>query len=119
MRSRTPLTQVVAHGEPGAATSGGNLMPGITYALIQTHDGAIPHERQWISAVVLWRGRPDKLDQAGLPDLTQLDTARVRLAGRDYRRLQRAAEDSGRWFLGGMSGDVIRAAEYDNNRHQL
>lgn len=68
LRRRSPLHAAwplrLAGAERGAGTSGGNLALGITYALVQAHDGSSPHERQWISAIVVL---VDQSDRAGGP----------------------------------------------------
>ncbi len=106
-----------ADAQRGEGTSGGSLTLEITYASLEAHDGSNRDERHWITAVVLWRGQPEK--DGAVAEPTPVDTARQRATERSYQRLERAAADSGRWLLGGQSGGVIRAAEDDRAQRRL
>jgi len=100
-------TRAVAQAT-GSRTAGGSMANGLEYSYqSRSSIGYGRDTREWLSFVVLWRMPPRAMAGArtGRPD-----TAALAAAERRYRDLRRAAEDSGRSFLGGSTGVVIQNA---------
>jgi hypothetical protein len=101
-------TRAVAQAT-GSRTAGGSMANGLEYSYQSRSIGHGRDTREWLSFVVLWRMPPRASAMTGART-GRPDTAALVAAERRYRDLQRAAEDSGRSFLGGFTGGVIQNA---------
>jgi hypothetical protein len=79
--------------------------PGFQCSEITARTGNGLDQRHWVRAVILWR-----FDSTGR--VGRRDTAAVREAMQGFRDARRAAEDSGRAFLGGSSNERWWSAAY-------
>jgi len=89
-------------GGGGGSCSAG---PGFQCSEITAREGSGPDQRHWLRAVILWRY--DSTRRVGRPD-----TGEMRAAMQRFREVRRAAEDSGRTFLGGSSSERWWSAAY-------
>jgi hypothetical protein len=121
LRFGVPLTvaALIAHpvaAQTGGGGSGGTLSPRVTHDLIDAHEGSGGMERHHVRAVVLWRA--PALTATGREPVCA-DTLTASALALEYRRLGRAAEDSGRHLIGGYADGQISASEYDLDRGVL
>ncbi len=98
----------------GGGTSTGTLSPAVSYSLIEAHRGAGLNEQHAIKAIVLWRNS----DIGRVPPARSASDT-LHGARQPFRALERAAEDSGRWFVGQQHGTSVSNAEYDPTRGRL
>lgn len=92
--------------QTGGGSGGCSVGRGFECSEITAHSGSDRDRHNWLRAVVLWRRAPGRRERG------PLDSAAQARAQERHRNDRRAAEDSGRAFLGGQSYDRTWSAAY-------
>jgi hypothetical protein len=115
-------TPAIARAQ-GRGISGCSVVERIDCTMVHRRDGPPRQEREWPTAIVLWRMPPDLAFRAAASaredSALERYRARVDSASRRYRALRRAAEDSGWRFMGGQEGAVIQELVIDSTDSRL
>ncbi len=87
------LCSSLGFAQVGTGSGGCDIGPGFECSLVHGHDRSGREQRNWVRAIVLWKG--DSHAVGGLRD-----TAAARVRQERYTAARRAAEDAGRIVIG-------------------